>query len=65
MARLSDTVIHEVAHYIVDCLYGFQRVKPHGPEWKSIMVDLGGIYRYIIGISAMIRYIGDHLRTSS
>ena len=42
---LSDTVIHEVAHYIVDCLYGFQRVKPHGPEWKSIMVDLGGIPR--------------------
>ncbi|MDA8787001.1 SprT-like domain-containing protein [Porticoccaceae bacterium] len=42
---LSDTVTHEVGHYIVDCLYGSRRVKPHGPEWKSIMLDLGGIPR--------------------
>ena len=42
---LSDTVIHEVSHYIVDCLYGSRRVKPHGAEWKSIMRDLGGTPR--------------------
>ena len=38
---LSDTVTHEVAHYLVDCLYGLRRVKPHGSEWKAIMIDLG------------------------
>lgn len=38
---LSDTVIHEVAHYLVDCMYGLRRVKPHGDEWKSIMIDFG------------------------
>lgn len=38
---LSDTVTHEVAHYLVDCLYGLRRVKPHGDEWKAIMIDLG------------------------
>ena len=38
---LNDTVIHEVAHYVVDCLYGLRRVKPHGVEWKRVMVDLG------------------------
>ena len=40
---VTDTVIHEVAHYIVDSLYGLKQVKPHGHEWKKIMVDLGGI----------------------
>jgi SprT protein len=40
---ISDTVIHEVAHYIVDRLYGLKRVTPHGAEWKKIMLDLGAI----------------------
>ena len=40
---IGDTVIHEVAHYIVDSLYGLKRVKPHGAEWKKIMVDLGAL----------------------
>jgi len=40
---IGDTVIHEVAHYIVDSLYGLKRVKPHGAEWKKIMVDLGAV----------------------
>ena len=39
---LGDTVTHEVAHYIVDCLYGLRRVKPHGAEWQAVMRDLGG-----------------------
>lgn len=39
---LGDTVIHEVAHYVVDCLYGLRRVKPHGAEWQAVMRDLGG-----------------------
>jgi SprT protein len=40
---VSDTVTHEVAHYIVDCLYGIRRVKPHGVEWQSVMVRLGAV----------------------
>lgn len=39
---LQDTVPHEVAHYLIDCLYGLKKVKPHGREWQSIMVALGG-----------------------
>ena len=38
---MTDTVTHEVAHYIVDCLYGLRRVKPHGKEWRKVMLDLG------------------------
>jgi SprT protein len=35
--NLSTTVPHEVAHYIVDVLYGMRRTQPHGKEWKNIM----------------------------
>lgn len=35
--NLEATVPHEVAHYIVDVLYGLRRTKPHGKEWKNIM----------------------------
>lgn len=38
---LNDTVVHEVAHYIVDCLYGLRKVKPHGREWQAVMRNLG------------------------
>ena len=34
--NLRDTVPHEVAHYIVDELYG-RKAKPHGEEWQAIM----------------------------
>ncbi|MGV6859048.1 MAG: SprT family zinc-dependent metalloprotease [bacterium] len=35
---LSDTVPHEVAHYVVDTIsQGFKRPKPHGSEWRSVM----------------------------
>lgn len=40
---LAQTVVHEVAHYVCDCLYGLGKTKPHGPEWKSIMKRLGAI----------------------
>ena len=36
--NLQTTVPHEVAHYVVDMLYGVNRVKPHGPEWREIML---------------------------
>jgi SprT protein len=35
------TIPHEVAHYVVHCLHGLHRVKPHGPEWRSVMMDFG------------------------
>lgn len=35
--NLSQTVPHEVAHYIADMIYGFRNIRPHGPEWKDIM----------------------------
>lgn len=38
---LRVTVPHEVAHYLVDCLYGIRRVKPHGAEWRNIMDAFG------------------------
>jgi SprT protein len=39
--NLSVTIPHEVAHYLVDCLYGLSRVRPHGPEWKAVMDAFG------------------------
>jgi SprT protein len=28
---------HEVAHYVVDCLYPGYKIRPHGTEWKTVM----------------------------
>jgi SprT protein len=44
--NLTVTVPHEVAHYLVDCLYGLNRgglrgVRPHGVEWKAVMDAFG------------------------
>lgn len=38
---LAVTVPHEVAHYIVDRLFGLGRVRPHGPEWRAVMLGFG------------------------
>jgi SprT protein len=38
---LQTTVPHEVAHYITDRLYGLAHVRPHGNEWRSVMLALG------------------------
>src|SRR5712671_2184617 len=37
---IAQTIPHEIAHLLNNALHGF-RVKPHGPEWKSIMRALG------------------------
>ena len=54
--NLRDTVPHEVAHLVVDQVYG-KRAKPHGAEWQGLMsrfevdpgvtfnLDLSGIPR--------------------
>lgn len=39
--NLTNTVPHEVAHYIVDLVYGARNVKPHGIEWRQVMNTLG------------------------
>lgn len=38
--HLHDTVVHEVAHYLVYLLHG-ARIRPHGAEWRRIMQDFG------------------------
>jgi len=38
---LRQTVPHEVAHYVADCLWGIRCIKPHGKEWRSVMTALG------------------------
>ena len=40
--HFHETVPHEVAHYIVDQLFKYDRaLKPHGLEWKKVMSDFG------------------------
>ena len=35
--NINVTVPHEVAHYVTDILYGLNKIKPHGEEWKTVM----------------------------
>lgn len=35
--NLTITVPHEVAHYVVDVLYGLRNTLPHGKEWRDVM----------------------------
>lgn len=39
--NLTVTVPHEVAHYLVDCVHGLRKVRPHGNEWKTVMNAFG------------------------
>ncbi|MFV2003822.1 MAG: SprT-like domain-containing protein [Gammaproteobacteria bacterium] len=36
--NLRTTVPHEVAHYVSDIVHGLKNIKPHGREWKEIML---------------------------
>ena len=38
---LEVTVPHEVAHYITDILFGMRRVRPHGAQWRAVMLAMG------------------------
>jgi SprT protein len=39
--NFATTIPHEVAHYIVDQVYGLHRAKPHGVEWRELMQMFG------------------------
>lgn len=39
--NIENTVPHEVAHYVVDIIYGQRHVRPHGREWVEVMQSLG------------------------
>ncbi len=39
--NFSETIPHEVAHYVTDVLFNLKRIRPHGNEWKSVMQVFG------------------------
>ena len=39
--NFTDTIPHEVAHYVSDMLFDYRYIKPHGPQWQSIMHFFG------------------------
>ena len=39
--NLAQTVPHEVAHYVVHCIAGRHRTRPHGREWQNVMTAFG------------------------
>ncbi len=39
--NFNTTIPHEVAHYVSDIIYGLKNIKPHGKEWKTIMLAFG------------------------
>lgn len=58
---LQQTVPHEVAHLVADAVYG-PRIRPHGPEWQSIMVEVYGLppkrcHDYPVPVRQATRYI--------
>ena len=38
---LENTVPHEVAHYVVEQVYGRTNIRPHGRQWKNVMALFG------------------------
>lgn len=39
--NLEVTVPHEVAHHVASCLHPLRRLRPHGPEWRAVMIAFG------------------------
>ncbi len=48
---LSTTVPHEVAHIVCHLQHG-RRIRPHGPEWRSVCLALGGTGERCHGFAA-------------
>lgn len=39
--NVANTIPHEIAHYVTDILYGIKNIRPHGKEWREVMLRLG------------------------
>lgn len=39
--NMTETIPHEVAHYITDQVYGIKNIRPHGKEWQALMLKFG------------------------
>lgn len=39
--NMQETIPHEVAHYITDQVYGLRNIRPHGKQWKMLMLEFG------------------------
>ena len=54
---MDVTVPHEVAHYVTDLLYGFDRIRPHGAEWQAVMrlfgIDPGPALRHRLDLTGI------------
>lgn len=37
----TTTIPHEVAHYLAESIYGREKIRPHGKQWRSVMQMLG------------------------
>jgi len=37
----NETIPHEVAHYITDQVFGMRNIRPHGKQWKALMLQFG------------------------
>ena len=40
-------LIHEVAHWIADDLYGADEIEGHGPEWAFVYIELLDRYKFL------------------
>jgi SprT protein len=40
-SNMADTIPHEVAHYVVNELFGHHGIRPHGIEWQKVMLAFG------------------------
>ncbi len=40
-SNLAQTIPHEVAHYVVEQVHGLRGIKPHGLEWRNVMLAFG------------------------
>ena len=39
--NVSNTIPHEVAHYVVDMRFSRRSTRPHGSQWRAVMADFG------------------------
>lgn len=40
-ANVQHTIPHEVSHYVVEKIFGRDNIKPHGNQWRKVMLAFG------------------------